>query len=77
MNALGFRTPAHVTKTTQVNKTTALREANTTDWFFWSIEKMDIEMGPAKAQHWRDSGKLKVFADSLTGSTDEMYWFPQ
>jgi hypothetical protein len=41
------------------------------EMFWWSKFKMDAEMGSVKATAWRESGKLKVRADPLTGSMEE------
>ena len=45
-----------------------ISNTNFNDWQWMSIEKMELEMGPAKAEHWRSSGKLKDRGDLLTGS---------
>lgn len=43
------------------------------DHHWWAMEKMDGEVGPAKAKHWRESGKLFSRPDSLTGSKDPQH----
>jgi hypothetical protein len=35
---------------------------------WWSSEKMDAELGPLKAQSWRDSGKLPHRPDPISGA---------
>eukprot|EP00959_Pyramimonas_sp_CCMP1952_P414787 8690510-Pyramimonas_sp.AAC.1 len=41
------------------------------DFYEWSAEKMDQEMGPQKAKGLRDSGKIKWQACSHTGSVED------
>eukprot|EP00959_Pyramimonas_sp_CCMP1952_P099516 2080424-Pyramimonas_sp.AAC.1 len=40
-------------------------------WIWISMEKMDSHLGPSKAEHWRESGKLTSRPDSLTGSEEK------
>eukprot|EP00959_Pyramimonas_sp_CCMP1952_P240640 5029172-Pyramimonas_sp.AAC.1 len=43
---------------------------NDVQWM--SQDKMDAELGEAKAKHWRECGKLRSRPDRLTGSTDPL-----
>ena len=40
------------------------------DVHWWSAEKMDLEIGRAKAEHWRASGIVPHQPDSITGSKE-------
>jgi hypothetical protein len=56
-----------------VRSVTATREISSShrkmkDLHWWSWESMDLNMGPLKGKHWRDSGKLPTRADMLTNS---------
>ena len=53
------------------SSTVASSSSGQTDVLWWSVFQMDKEMGEVKAKAWRDSGKLIVRADPLTGSMDE------
>ena len=61
----------HAAKTCKTGEVRKEVEANGTLWTWMSKETMDQKLGQVKAQHWRDSGKLKDRSDSLTGATDE------
>ena len=43
------------------------------DLRWWSEEKMDLELGPQKAAHWRQSDLLPTRADRITNSRDPKF----
>ena len=53
----------------QSERSSSHKAAKHIEHHWWAREKMDIELGPLKGQHWRDSNKLTFRADSLTKST--------
>ena len=68
----------------QMKERSAVKEISRTDSYenkkskfedvhWWSADKMDTELGSAKAQHWRDAKVLKSRPDSLTGSKDPQF----
>ena len=46
---------------------------NFKDLIWMSKEKMDDSLGKLKAEHWRESKKIRSRPDPLTGSTDENF----
>ena len=59
----------NATKTETNKMTTSSNQEKMMELHWWSAEKMDQEMGPKKAKHWRDSKRLRWRPDSVTGST--------
>ena len=61
------REKANLAKAT-VNKEYEKKSEKTVQVFWWSREKMDMEMGPLKAAHWRDGNFLATQGDKFSGS---------
>ena len=60
-------------KVMEVAQSTSIEQKKIVDLHWWSKEKMDIELGPKKAEHWRQSGLLPTKADSVTGSSEDEF----
>ncbi|CAK0792476.1 unnamed protein product, partial [Prorocentrum cordatum] len=61
----------NATSTETVKETTSNLQQKIAQVHWWSADRMDREMGAAKAQHWRGGGKIKNRPDQLTGSTEK------
>jgi len=65
------------TTTIKSDKTISKNDAKFQDVHWWNRQKMIIEMGEIKAEHWIASKLLKPMPDSLTGSTEpELVEYP-
>ena len=51
--------------------TSSLKHNLHQDVHWWSKEKMNLEIGGEKAEHWRQSGLIPSQPDSVTGSNEE------
>ena len=58
-------------KKTKSAKEFAAKHTKHTAVHWWSVEKMNMELGPDKAAHWRESNVLPTRGDKLTGNKTE------
>ena len=59
------------TRTTSNSASKSVLQAGHVDHHWWSLETMDKELGPLKAESWRNSKLLKSRPCGLTGSTED------